>query len=211
MDKRTVAGCFKPRNRLFPGISGGGRKFRLTPHTIASRIVRRFGDYARRIHLAVDLDFEFGAVGREFGRHVTQRHRLPQVVHVAARGHVADAFAVLQDGFVVADVDVVGVDGHRHQFDRRAGFALGERRFLADEILVPVDESVEARLRGGEIRAKVERPRAPVKNRESRCSDFIDQRQKPTRNGPSQIYNWIAKPCIILDKATFSNNASPTA
>ncbi len=84
------------------------------------------------------------------------------VVRVAARGHVADAFAVLQDRLVVGDVDVVGVDRHRHQPDRGAGVAFLERRRLADEVLVPVDERVEARLRGGEVRAEVERPRAPV-------------------------------------------------
>ena len=87
-----------PCYRLSPPRNDGAG---LGAHFFAGGVVERLGDDLRRVHLAIDLDFERGAVDGEFGRHVAERHRLLHMVRVAARGHVADAFAVLQDRLVV--------------------------------------------------------------------------------------------------------------
>ena len=81
---------------------------------------------------------------------------------VTTRGDVADALSILEDGFVIADVDVIGVDDHRHQLDGGLRITLGERGCFTDEVLVPVYKNIHARLRSGEVRAEIKRPHTPV-------------------------------------------------
>ena len=54
---------------------------------------------------------------------------------VTTGGDITHAFAILEDGLVIADIDVIGVDDHRHQLDGGLRITLGERSLaLGDEV-----------------------------------------------------------------------------
>ena len=79
-----------------------------------------------------------------------------------ARRHIAHGFTVLQNGFVIGNIDIVGIDHHGDHALLGTGFLFGQRRFLANEVLVPGNEHVEPTLGSREIGTEVERPGTPA-------------------------------------------------
>src|SRR5215468_11411944 len=106
-----------------------------------------------------NLDLETRVGRRSCRRHVTQRHRLPYGVGVAARRDPADDLALVPHGLIADGIGVVGLDREGDQPPLRTTIAfLGRRRAPDEVVLAHVDETVEARFIGTVDRPVLARP-----------------------------------------------------
>src|SRR5258708_35114040 len=119
-------------------------RVQLPPHARPGRIEQWLRHARRRPLVAEDLDGEAVAEAGELGWDVTERHRFPDMVGIAAGSDPADHVAVMPDRLVADGVRAGVVDDEGNQAALRA-FALLLHRFLpADEVvLLQIHETVD--------------------------------------------------------------------
>ena len=81
--------------------------YALAPHPAAVRIIGGPRDYTGSAALTIDFDRKRSPFAGMLRAHVAHRHRLADVVCIAARGNVPDADLTRDDGLVADHIAVV--------------------------------------------------------------------------------------------------------
>ncbi len=131
------------------------------PHALAVGVVNRPGHHPGLVEIPQKLDFQLRAVIGAVYRHIAHGHALFGVVGIAAGTDIAHAFTMMENGLVAEAIHVLGVDDHG---DQALGGLVRLGGGLADKIrlLVEGDKGIKAGFGGGEIRAEIQGPDAPV-------------------------------------------------
>mmetsp|Transcript_18046 Transcript_18046/g.27777 ORF Transcript_18046/g.27777 Transcript_18046/m.27777 type:complete len:357 (-) Transcript_18046:37-1107(-) len=133
-----------------------------SPHPSAIGIKEGRGDHRGRAHLPQNFDLDREVLGDPLCRQEPERHGLLRVVRITTGGAEAYDRAVQPDWFIALHISIFRVDVKCAQFAHRAIGALGLCRRPSDEIgvLLPGDETVEARFCRCVIGRKLGHPRA---------------------------------------------------